>query len=152
VEDDDFMKQALALSRTAMAAGNLPVGSLIVRDGTVIGAGYNQARTTNDPTSHAEIEALRDACRRLAVTDLRGATCYTVMEPCPMCCWALMEAGISRLVLGARHAGMRRADYGGYSVEKLLAMTGRRIELVTGVLTAECEALRRSDPNWIEPA
>lgn len=152
MEHEDFMKQALDLSRKAMAAGNLPVGSLIVRDGTVIGAGYNQARTTNDPTSHAEIEALRDACRRLAVTDLRGATCYTVMEPCPMCCWALLEAGISRLVLGARHAAMRRTDYGAYSVEKLLAMTGRRMEIVSGVRTAECEALRRSDPNWVEPA
>ena len=151
-DHDRFMDMAIALSRKAMDEGNVPVGSVIVRDGDVIGSGHNRARSTNDPTSHGETEAIRDACRRLAATDLSGSTCYTAMEPCPMCCWALMEAGVGRLVLGARHAGMRRTDYGPYSVEALMDMTGRRMEVVTGVRTAECEALRRSDPNWVEPS
>ena len=68
-----------------------------------------------------------------------------------MCCWALREAKVSRLVLGARHAEMRRVDYGAYAVESLLEMTGGTLEIVTGIRTAECEALRRSDPTWVEP-
>ena len=68
-----------------------------------------------------------------------------------MCCWALQEARIARLVLGARHAEMRRVDYGGYSVETLLELTGRPMEIVTGVRTAECEAIRRSWTGWVEP-
>jgi len=150
-DHDHFMEMAIALSRKAMDEVNVPVGSVIVRDGEVIGSGHNRARSANDPTSHGETEAIRDACRRLATTDLSGSTCYTAMEPCPMCCWALLEAGVGRLVLGARHAGMRRTDYGPYSVEALMDMTGRRMEVVTGVRAAECEALRRSDPGWVEP-
>ena len=146
-----FMGLALDLSRQALALGNVPVGSVIVRQGQVIGSGINRARSDNDPTSHGETEAIRDACRRLGTTDLSGSTCYTAMEPCPMCCWALSEARISRLVLGARHAGMRRPDYGRYAVESLLALTGAPLEIITGIRTAECEALRRSDPNWVEP-
>ena len=94
---------------------------------------------------------IRDACRRLGTTDLSGATCYTAMEPCPMCCWALLDAGVIRLVLGARHAGMRRRDLGRYSVEAMLEMIGHDMEVITGVRTSECEALRRGDPGWVEP-
>ena len=68
-----------------------------------------------------------------------------------MCCWAIMEAKIGRVVLGARHAGMRRVDYGTYSMEKLLAMTNASLELVTGVRVAECEAMRRRWKRWVEP-
>ena len=150
-EHSHFMGLAIELSKKAMALGNVPVGSVIVRDGKVIGSGHNQAKSGTDPTSHGETEAIRDACRKLDTADLSGATCYTAMEPCPMCCWALLEAGVSRLVLGARHAEMRRTDYGHYSVEGLLSMTDRKMEVVTGVRTAECEALRRSYPGWVEP-
>jgi len=142
---DAFMRAALAEAERAMAAGNVPVGSLIVRDGAVIGVGQNRAVSECDPTAHAEVDAIRDACRKLGSTDLSGASCYTTMEPCPMCCWALQEAKVSGLILGARHAAMRRTDYGDYSVEKLLALTKRRLEVVTGVRVAECEAIRR---NW----
>ena len=152
LDHNHFMGLALELSRQALALGNVPVGSVIVRDGEVIGSGFNQARSGNDPTSHGETEAIRDACRRLGTTDLSGSTCYTAMEPCPMCCWALLEAGVVRLVLGARHADMRRTDYGRYSVETFLELAGREMVVVTGVRTAECEALRRSDPGWVEPA
>ena len=146
--DDDFMRLALAEAAKAEAAGNVPVGSLIVRDGDVLGVGQNRSTSDNDPTAHAEVDAVRDACAKLATTDLSGATCYTTMEPCPMCCWALQEAGVARLVLGARHAGMGRTDYGDYSVEALLALTRRNIDLATGVLEPECEAIRR---NWAGP-
>jgi tRNA(Arg) A34 adenosine deaminase TadA len=67
-----------------------------------------------------------------------------------MCCWAILEAGIKGLVLGARHAEMKRTDYGDYAVEKLLSMTRRKLEIVTGVMVADCEAIRRSWKGWKE--
>ncbi len=144
--DERFMDLALEESRLALEAGNAPVGSVIVRDGEVIGRGRNLVNSDVDPTAHAETVAIRDACANLNTPDLSGAACYTAMEPCPMCCWAIIEAGIGRLVLGARHAEMKRTDYGDYSAEKLLSMTGRKLEIVTGLRVAECEALRRSWP------
>jgi tRNA(Arg) A34 adenosine deaminase TadA len=135
----------------ALARGDLPVASIIVRDDRVVGEGQNRAATGGDPTAHAEVEAIRDACRKLGSNDLSAATLYSAMEPCPMCCWAIKEARISRVVLGARHAGMRRIDYGAYSIEKLLAMTNASLELVTGVRVPECEVVRRRWKHWVEP-
>lgn len=143
IDHDRFMQMALDEAGKALGAGNVPVGSLIVRHGEVLGIGQNRVLSTSDPTAHAEVDAVRDACRKLGSPDLAGATCYTTMEPCPMCCWALQAAGVAGLVLGARHAGLRRREYGDYSVEALLGLTKRNMELVTGVLVAECEAIRR---------
>ena len=143
VNHDHFMDLALEESRKAEAAGNKPVGTVIVRDETVIGAGHNTVVSASDPTNHAEIVAIRDACRRLGTTDLSGATLYSAMEPCPMCLWAIHVAGIGRLVLGGRHATMKRMDLGAYSVEKLMALMGQRIDLVTNVKRRECEDMRR---------
>ncbi len=142
-EHDRLMDLALGEAARASAGGNMAVGSLIVRDGVVVGVGRNRVNSNNDPTAHAEVDAIRDACAKLQTTDLAGATCYTTMEPCPMCCWALQAANIAELVLGARHAAMQRTDYGGYSVEALLAMTGRQMTIVTGIRIAQCEAIRR---------
>ena len=151
-EDRDwFMGLALEEAERGKAEGNVPVGSVIVRDGKVVGRGRNRVDSDRDPTCHAEVDALRDACRNLDSRDLSGAACYTTMEPCPMCCWALQEARVARLVLGARHAEMRRTDYGRYSVEALLELTGRSLEIETGVRTAECEAIRRSWTGRVEP-
>jgi tRNA(adenine34) deaminase len=143
MDHERFMDVALEQSRLAHEEGNVPVGSLIVKDGEVVGIGRNRVNTNCDPTAHAEVEAIRDACRKLGTTDLAGATCYTAMEPCPMCCWAIQEAGIARLVLGARHASLKRVDYGAYAVESLLRLTDRQMEVVTGVRERECEDLRR---------
>ena len=147
-DHDHFMSLALAEGRKGELEGNVPVGSVIVRDGEVIGSGHNEATSAPDATAHAEVQAIRDACRREGTLDLAGATLYSTMEPCPMCCWALLEAGIGRLVLGARHEGMRkhgqdrRATLGGYAVETLLDLTNRELDLVTGVRTRECERMR----------
>lgn len=149
--DERFMDVALAHSEAALARGDCPVAAIIVIDDAVVGVGSNRVATGGDPTAHAEVEAIRDACAKLRTSRLAGATLYSAMEPCPMCCWAIREAGIGRVVLGARHAGMRRIDYGHYSVEKLLALTGATLELVTGVRVRECEALRRRWKHWVEP-
>lgn len=151
-DDATYMDIAIARSRDAQALGNWPVASLIVRDGTIVGGGANSICSEPDPTAHAEVAAIRDACRTLGTSDLRGCTLYSAMEPCPMCLWAIVEARIGRLVLGARHAAVGRTDLGRYSVESLLEFTGRRLEVVTGVRAEECTAMRldwvRSRGGW----
>ena len=147
-DHDHCMDLALEEGRKGELEGNVPVGSVIVRDNEVIGRGHNEARSAPDATAHAEVQAIRDACRREDTLDLTGATLYTTMEPCPMCCWAILEAGIGRLVLGGRHDGMRkyghdrRTTLGGYVVETLLDLTNRKLDVVAGVRTRECERMR----------
>jgi len=150
-EDERFMDVVLARCEEALVRGDCPVASIIVRDGAIVGEGQNRATTGTDPTAHAEVEAIRDATRRRGSGDLSGTTLYSAMEPCPMCCWAIKEARIGRVVLGARHAGMRRIDYGAYSMEKLLALTNATLDLATGVRVAECEAMRRRWGRWVGP-
>ena len=140
-EHESNLCLAIAEARKAGASGNVAVGSIIVRDGTVIGAGHNAVRSTGDLTAHAEICAIRDACARLGTTELTGAMLYTTMEPCPMCLWAICISGVHRLVLGARHTSFHRPELGGYAVERMLELTANPLELVTGVLADECEAL-----------
>ena len=101
--------------------------------------------TDFDPSAHAEIAAIREACGRLKTIDLSGSTLYSTLEPCPMCFWAMQEARIATLVLGGRYAGIRRTDMGRYTVESFMDFTGRSFEVVTGVLQRECEEVRL---NW----
>jgi tRNA(adenine34) deaminase len=145
-DHEHFMRLALEEGRRAGAEGNLAIGSVIVRDGAVIGAGRNTIHTEGDPTNHAEMAAIRDACRALETAALPGTTLYTTVEPCPMCLWAICLAGVEALVIGARHRDIRppRVHYGTYAVEALLAMTGRRIDIVAGILTDDCIALREA--------
>ena len=145
---EEFMDRAMALARQAMDEGNRPAGSVIVRDGQIVGEGRNLVNTATDPTAHGEVVAIRRAALDLRTVDLSGCTLYTSLEPCPMCCWAMIDAKVSRLVLGCRHAQLNRRDIGTYSVEALVAMTGRPLEIITGVRAAECEALRRSWSGW----
>jgi len=92
------MRRAIALSREKMAAGaGGPFAAVIVRDGVVIGEGWNRVTSTNDPTAHAEISAIRDACARVGEFALPGAVIYSSCEPCPMCLAAIYWARISKL-------------------------------------------------------
>ena len=136
------MRLACEDARAAGAAGNRPVASVIVRDDALIGSGRNTVYADRDPSAHAEVAAIRAACAKLATLDLTGATLYSTLEPCPMCLWMILEAKIARLVLGARHAALKRTDTGDYSVETFLALTRRPLKLVTGVLEQECVDLR----------
>lgn len=142
-DDERWMDVALGMARAAVTSGNTPVASVIVRGGAQIGAGGNEATSRRDPILHGEIVAIQDACRRLGSGDLAGATLYTTMEPCPMCAWAIVAAGITRVVLGGRHADLQRTDLGQYSFERMMDMVAQRVELVTGVRNEECVALRR---------
>ncbi len=100
--DEKFMRRAIALSAQALETpGARPYGAVIVKDGRIVGEGLNQSAKTFDPTSHGEVEAIRDACARLKTTDLVGAQLYSSCEPCPLCVSAMMIAGIGRLYYAA---------------------------------------------------
>ena len=102
-QDDEFwMARALTLAESAAGEGEVPVGAVVVRDGEVIGEGWNRPIIAHDPTGHAEVNALRDAAARAGNYRLSGATLYVTIEPCTMCFGALMHARIARLVYGAR--------------------------------------------------
>ena len=95
------MRMALELAAQAAAAGEVPVGAVVVKDGAVIGRGFNRPITSNDPTAHAEIVALREAAAALANYRLPGCELYVTLEPCAMCVGAMVHARIGRVVYGA---------------------------------------------------
>jgi len=99
--DDRFMREALALASEAAAAGEVPVGAVVVKEGEIIGRGYNRPITTSDPTAHAEIIALREAARVLGNYRLTGCELYVTLEPCAMCVGAMVHARLARIVYGA---------------------------------------------------
>jgi tRNA(adenine34) deaminase len=99
-DDERFMLEALALARQAAAAGEVPVGAVVVKDGTIIGRGYNRPVSAHDPTAHAEVIALRSAAEQLGNYRLTDCSLYVTLEPCAMCAGAIMHARIGRLVYG----------------------------------------------------
>ncbi|MGA0033756.1 MAG: tRNA adenosine(34) deaminase TadA [Burkholderiales bacterium] len=100
--ESDFMLEALLLAAQAAAAGEVPVGAVVVKDGTIIGRGYNQPISGADPTAHAEVVAMRDASKALGNYRLIDCDLYVTLEPCVMCAGAIMHARIRRVVFGAR--------------------------------------------------
>lgn len=135
-DDEPFMREAIAEARRAAAAGEVPVGAVVVVGGEIVGRGFNQPIGTQDPTAHAEIVALRDAGRQVGNYRLTGATMVVTVEPCLMCVGALVHARIGRLVFGAREpkagallSAMRALDH---------PRLNHRFEVVEGVLADEC--------------
>jgi len=137
--DEDFLRQALELAREAESAGEVPVGAIVVLNGGVIGRGRNSPISSNDPTAHAEILALREAAAAIRNYRVEGATLYVTLEPCVMCAGALVQARVSRLVFGTRDL-----RFGGVRSKFRLAdadVLNHRVEVVEGVLGAECAEL-----------
>lgn len=135
-DQERFMRRALDLARQAEAAGEVPVGAVVVLDGKIIGEGRNSPIAMNDPTAHAEILALREAARALGNYRLERATLYTTVEPCVMCAGALVAARIGALVFGARDL-----RFGGVRSKFQIAdadILNHRVEIVEGVLGPEC--------------
>ena len=99
--DQEYMQIALQLAREGAAAGEVPVGALVVKDGEIVGRGFNAPISRHDPSAHAEILALRDAAQRLSNYRLVDCTLYVTLEPCTMCAGAIQHARIARLVYGA---------------------------------------------------
>jgi tRNA(adenine34) deaminase len=135
------MNQALALAKLAGARGEVPVGSVLVMEGKILGQGFNSPITRNDPTAHAEMLALREAAAACGNYRLIGATLYVTLEPCAMCAGALVNARVRRLVFGARDLrfGAVRSKFRLADSELL----NHRVEVVEGVLAAESLELLR---------
>lgn len=101
ISDDDAMAAALDLARAAAAAGEVPVGAVVVVDGRIVAARANEREATGDPTAHAEVLAIRDAAAVLSDRRLRDATLVVTLEPCPLCAGAVWAAQVGRVVFGA---------------------------------------------------
>lgn len=102
MNEADLMRIALDLAEQASAAGEVPVGAVVVKDGEIVGRGFNHPISAHDPSAHAEIAALREAAQRLGNYRLGGCELYVTLEPCVMCAGAILHARIARLVYGAR--------------------------------------------------
>lgn len=142
-DHDTFMRAALEEAEKAKVEGNSAVGSVIVRDGEIIGRGRNLVYTDHDITAHAETVALRLTGDDLKLIDFHGCTLYTTFEPCPMCCGAILLSGVSTLVMGGRN-DPATSNWPTYRVEDMIKSLGRsnEIEIVNGVLVEECLAVR----------
>ncbi len=140
--DERYMRRALALARAAAARGDVPVGALVVQGGRVVGEGANRREVDADPVAHAEVVALREACRAAGRWRVDGATLYVTLEPCPMCAGALVNARVGRLVYGAPDpkAGAARSLYRICDDGRL----NHRMEVVSGVLAEPCAAVLRT--------
>lgn len=138
-EHERWMREALAEAARALAAGDVPVGAVAVRDGRVVGRAYNRKEAARDPTAHAEMLALQEAARTLGGWRLPGVTLYCTLEPCPMCAGAMIQSRLPRLVYAVDDPKAGAAG----SVVDLLQHEGlnHRLEVVKGVLAKEAGAL-----------
>ncbi len=139
MQDEDYMRMALALASQAAILGEVPVGAIVVKDGQVIGAGSNAPIQLSDPTAHAEIQAMRQAAQSLGNYRLVDCTLYVTLEPCAMCSGAIQHARIARVVYGA--SDPKTGCCG--SVIDLMAESklNHHCTVSHGVLAEECGAL-----------
>lgn len=137
----DPMRQALLLAEQAAAIGEVPIGAVIVREGEVIAMGANATRTTNDPTAHAEIVAIRSAAERIGTDRLIGCELWVTLEPCAMCAGAIAHARIDRLYYAAPDPKGGGVEHGGRIFTQ--PTCHHRPEVYTGLGEAEAAALLR---------
>jgi tRNA(adenine34) deaminase len=142
----NYMRRCLELAEVAARAGDTAVGALIVCGDDVVAEGVERTRTTLDPSAHAEIEAIRQACRHLDTLDLRGCSLYSTVEPCVLCGYAIRRTGIAHVIYGVR-AGQAGACTSSYAIlaDRDLEGWPRVPEVTGGVLADEClAALKRT--------
>ena len=139
--DETFMRAALELAAEAHRRGEVPVGAVVVLDGTVIGGGFNQPISAHDPTAHAEVVAMRAAAQHLGNYRLTGADLYVTIEPCQMCVGAMVHARIARVIYGATEpkAGAIESAMRAHEHPAL----NHRLQAVGGLLEDECRAMIR---------
>lgn len=139
MSDEAFMREALGLARRAAAAGEVPVGAIVVRQGEIIARAANRPIDACDPTAHAEVEALRCAGRHVGDYRLNGVTLYVTLEPCIMCAAALVHARVARVVFGAwdPKAGGAGSIADVFAIREL----NHRVDVFGGVLAEECGSL-----------
>jgi len=133
-----FMTRALELAKKAASEGEVPVGAVVVKDGKIIGEGYNMREQKGNALSHAETEAINAACKTLGDWRLEGSTIYVTLEPCPMCAGAIINARISEVVFGAYDRVMGCMD----SVTNLAALPfAKGITVYGGIKEDECKQI-----------
>jgi tRNA(adenine34) deaminase len=133
------MRAALDQALEAGGRGEVPVGAVVVLDDAVVGAGFNQPIAANDPTAHAEIQALRDAAARIGNYRLPDATLYVTIEPCQMCVGAMIHARIARVVYGAPEPKAGAIESAMHAHEH--PSLNHRMRATGGVLEAECREI-----------
>ena len=142
MKDEDWMRAALSSAKEAQAAGEVPVGCVIIKDNQLISRGFNSPISLTDPTAHAEIQALRHAGQVLDNYRLNDVTLYVTLEPCLMCLGAMLHARIGRLVFGAYDGKVGAANT--FLNSKLIDRFNHTPLVDGGVLEKECSELLRS--------
>ncbi len=134
--DEFYMREAMSLARAAECLGEVPVGAVVVRDGEIVGRGFNAPIGESDPTAHAEIAAWRDAARNLGNYRLPGCELFVTLEPCAMCAGAILHARIARVVYGARDpkTGVHGSVVDLFAVDRL----NHHTQVIGGVLGEDC--------------
>lgn len=138
-DQEHYMKEAIRQAKKARNLEEVPIGCVIVCDGKIIARGYNRRNTDRNTLSHAELNAIKKASRKLGDWRLEGCTMYVTLEPCQMCAGALMQSRIDRVVIGSMNP---KAGCAG-SVLNLLEMDGfnHKVEVIRGVLQEECSTM-----------
>ena len=133
----DYMVQALELAREAGSRGDVPVGALVIREGQIVGRGCNRREADCDVTAHAEVLALREACRNLGTWKLQDCTLVVTLEPCPMCAGAILNARVGTVVFGARDPAFGAV---GGVLNLFEEAFSHRPRVYGGLMEAECAA------------
>ena len=134
------MREALLVAKSALSAGDVPVGAVIInKDGVIVGKGFNEREANNDPTAHAEVVAIRNAAARLQNSRLDGCTLIVTLEPCAMCAGAIAQSRISKLIFGAwdEKAGAVGSVWDVLRDPRSIF----KVEVTSGILEDECAAL-----------
>ena len=140
-DHEHHMSLALSLAREAYACGEVPVGAIVVGpDGKVLGQGRNRRQETGDATAHAEVEAIREACKALGDWRLEDCTLFVTLEPCPMCAGAIINARIPTVVFGARE---ELSGSCGSVIDLFYERYGHRPRVFAGVMEEDCSSLLR---------
>ncbi|CAM4520632.1 tRNA(adenine34) deaminase [Paenibacillus endophyticus] len=138
-EDEKWMQEAIVEAKKAEQIGEVPIGAIIVRNNEIIGRGYNLRETQFDPTAHAEMVAIRDACDRIGAWRLLDCTLYVTLEPCPMCAGAIVQSRVKRVVYGTADP---KAGCAGTLMNLLQEPRfNHETELTSGILQPECALL-----------
>lgn len=136
--DSQFIKEALKEAKRAKSKGDLPFGAVVVCDGKIVGRGGCENNTTGDVTDHAEINALREACKTLKRNKLKNCIIYCTNEPCPMCASAIFQAKIPKVIFGATRNDLSKLlRPRKISINELAKDSGYEIELESGILKEE---------------
>ena len=137
MNDKDYIKECLSLAKQAKVKNEIPIGALIIQDGVVISTSHNLSISNNDPTAHAEINAIRDACKKINNYRLGNAVLYTTLEPCIMCIGAICEARINKVVFGA-YSNIKTDTNENFKFIKKKYNLDHTPEFFGGILEKEC--------------